>query len=155
MDSSCPPPLFATIESLRMVKPGQAALRGFICRTFLMYWHSHLNPYLRNPVYTVSVTLSTQTTGHDEDLKRGLAGYPKPPTQTERTDKQKKWGWTKANILLTIGGNLVKFKLEFEGRCSSDGQSMRLISAVSGVQIPAPPPFLSDWAASFAAPASF
>ncbi len=29
-------------------------------------------------------------------------------------------------------------------RCSSGGQSMRLISAVSGVQIPAPPPFLHE-----------
>ena len=28
-------------------------------------------------------------------------------------------------------------------RCSSGGQSMRLISAVSGVQVPAPPPFFN------------
>ena len=48
-------------------------------RTILEYRHCHSNSYPGNPVYTVSVPLSIQTTGYDEDLKRGLAGYPKPP----------------------------------------------------------------------------
>ena len=110
-NNTLPSPLFARFKSLRMIKPGQTALRGFMGRTFLRYQHGHSNPYLRSPVYTASITLSIKTTGHDEALERGLAGHQKPSVQTKGTEKQKKWGWASRKFLLTPPFQSIKLLL--------------------------------------------